>query len=57
MYVYELPLVMEENRNYSLHSFILETNISYPLIGIRTCAYQGVNNVSFSESSAYIVNK
>ena len=27
-----------------------KTNISYPLIHIRTCAYQGVRNVSFSDN-------
>ena len=26
-----------------------KTNISYPLIRTRTCAYQGVGNVCFSE--------
>ena len=25
-----------------------KTNISYPLIRTRTCAYQGIRNVSFS---------
>ena len=27
-----------------------KTNISYPLIRTRTCAYQGVRNVRFSEN-------
>ena len=31
-----------------------KTNISYPLIRTRTCVYQGVRNVSFSENSAYV---
>ena len=33
-----------------------KTNISNPLIRIRTCAYQGVRNVSFSENFAYLLN-
>ena len=33
-----------------------KTNSSNPLIRIRTCAYQGVRNVSFSENFAYVLN-
>ena len=33
-----------------------KTNISNPLIRIRTCAYQGVRNISFSEDFAYVLN-
>ena len=33
-----------------------KTNISEPLIRTRTCAYQGVRNVSFSENFAYVLN-
>ena len=33
-----------------------KTSISYPLIRTCTCAYQGVKNVSFSESFAYVLN-
>ena len=33
-----------------------KTNIFYPLIRIRTCAYQGVRNVSFSKSFAYVLS-
>ena len=33
-----------------------ETNISNPLIRTRTCVYQGVRNVSFSENFVYIPN-
>ena len=29
-----------------------KTDISYPLIGTRTCVYQGVRNVRFSENLA-----
>ena len=33
-----------------------KTNISYPLISTRTCAYQGVRNVRFSEILACFVS-
>ena len=33
-----------------------KTNISNPLIRMRSCAYQGVRNVSFSEDFAYVLN-
>ena len=33
-----------------------KTDISNPLIRTRTCAYQGVKNVSFSEDFAYLLN-
>ena len=33
-----------------------KTKISNPLICTRTCAYQGVRNVSFPESFAYVLN-
>ena len=33
-----------------------KTNISNLLIHTRTCAYQGVRNVSFSEDFAYVLN-
>ena len=33
------------------------TNIFYPLIRTRTCAYQGVKNISFSEKFAYVINE
>ena len=33
-----------------------KTNISYPLIRTRRCAYQGARNVSLSESFAYVLN-
>ena len=32
-------------------------NISYPLIYTRTCAYQGVTNISFSENFACVINE
>ena len=34
-----------------------KTDISYPLIHTRTCAYQWVRNVSFSENFAYLLNE
>ena len=34
-----------------------KTNISNILIRTRTCAYQGVTNVSFSENFAYVLNE
>ena len=34
---------------------IRKTNISYPLIRTRMCAYQGVRNVSFSEIFVYVL--
>ena len=33
-----------------------KTDISDPLIRTRTCAYQGIRNVSFSENFAYALN-
>ena len=33
-----------------------KTNISNPLIRTRTCAYQKVRNVSFSENFTYVLN-
>ena len=33
-----------------------KTDISNPLIRRRTCTYQGVKNVSFSEDFAYLLN-
>ena len=34
-----------------------KTNSSYPMTSTRTCAYQSVRNVSFSENSAYVLNE
>ena len=36
--------------------FFRKTNISYPLTRTRTCAYQGVRNVSFPERFALTLN-
>ena len=33
-----------------------KTNISYPLIRTRGCAYQGVRIVSFSDNFMYVLN-
>ena len=34
-----------------------KTKISYLLISTRTCAYQGIRNVSFAENCAYVLNE
>ena len=39
-----------------VHKISQKSNISNPLIHTRTCAYQGVRNVSFSENLAYVLN-
>ena len=39
--------VFQENK---AHQIFRKTNISYSLIRTRTCAYQGVRNVCFSEN-------
>ena len=39
-----------------VRKIFLKTNISDPLIRRRTCAYQGVRNVSFLEYFAYALN-
>ena len=42
---------------YFFFFFFEKTNIFYPLISTRTCAYQEVRNISFSENFAYILNE
>ena len=37
------------SQNNKVRQIFRKTNISYPLIRIRTYAYQGVRNASFSE--------
>ena len=44
--------VFQENKARQIFQ---KTNISYPLIRTRTCAYQGVRNVRFSENLACFV--
>ena len=39
--------VFQENKARKIFQ---KTNISYPLISTRTCAYQGVRNVRFLEN-------
>ena len=39
-----------------LRTTFRKTNISNFLIGKRTCAYQGLRNISFSENFAYVLN-
>ena len=45
-------LVFQENK---AHLIFRKTNISYLLLRRRTCAYQGVRNVGFSENLACFV--
>ena len=40
-----------------MYKIIRKTNISYSLIRSRTCAYQGVRNVSFSENFENVLTK
>ena len=44
--------VFQENK---ARQFFRKTNISYPLIRIRTRTYQGVRNVRFSENLTFFV--
>ena len=44
--------VFQENK---VRQMFRKANISYPLIGRRTCAYQGVRNVCFSENLVCVV--
>ena len=44
--------VFQENK---ARQIFWKTNISYPLTRTRTCAYQGVRNVRFSENLACFV--
>ena len=44
-----LPIYFNTSQHSAAKSF-RKTNISYPLIRTRTCAYQEVRNVSFSEN-------
>ena len=46
------------NHSFSAYAKIFQkTNISYPLIRTRTCAYQGVRNASFSDNFLYVLNE
>ena len=45
-----------ESPIYYVCKIFQKTNISYPLIRTRTCVYQGLRNVSFSENFAYVLN-
>ena len=50
-----------KNQKESFISYVrkifLKTNISYLVIRKRTCAYQGVRNVSFLENFVYVLNE
>ena len=45
--------VLQENK---ARQILRKTNISYTLIRLRACAYQGVGNVRFSENLACFVS-
>ena len=40
-----------------LFSTYAKTNIYYLMIRSRTCVYQGVRNVNFSENFVYVLNE
>ena len=46
--------VFQENK---VRQIFRKTNISYPMILTRGCAYQGVRNVSFSENLESVTNE
>ena len=48
--------IEKRGHRFSMYAKLSEKLISYPLIRTRTCAYQGVRNVSFSESLGYVLN-
>ena len=48
-YLYNVFSKIGENSFSTYSKIFRKTNISYPLTHTRTCAYQGVRNVSFSE--------
>ena len=51
-----IGLLMYSKRNHVFSKFFWKANISYPLIRTRTCTYQGVRNVSFSQNFAYLLS-
>ena len=53
---YENYMVLKESCIKFVRKIFRKTNISNPLICTRSCAYQGVRNVSFSENFAYVLN-
>ena len=50
--IVNLKTLFQENKGSQIFR---KTNISYPLIRTRTCAYQGLRNVRFSENLACFV--
>ena len=42
---------------YYVGKIFRKTNISYPLMRLRSCTYQGVGNVSFPENFANVINE
>ena len=54
---YEMETLARRGHPLSTYAkFSEKTDISNTLIRTRTCAYQGVRNVSFSENVAYVLN-
>ena len=43
--------------NYYVRKIFRKTNIFYPLIPTRACAYQWVKNISFSDNFANVINE
>ena len=48
--------VLQTFSTYLGVTFFRKTNIAYPLKCTRSCAYQGVRDVSLSERFAYVLN-
>ena len=47
----------EGNHYLARTQLFRKTNISYPVIRTRTCAYQGLSNVSFSRNFTYVLKE
>ena len=52
--IYDKFMTIWENKKNGL--IRTGTNIPYPLIRTRTCAYQGVRNISNSKKFVYVLN-
>ena len=54
-FLYNLDAFKSSDHSFSAYAkFSEKTNISHPLIRTRTCTYQGLRNVSFSENDYLI---
>ena len=51
--IYHQVLIKYFRWSHTWIKILKKTNISYPLIHKRTCAYQGVRNINFSGSSGF----